>query len=58
LAGIWYAPLGVAAAIGLVLYFVGAVGAHLRKRDFKGIPNALVILIFSVLALVLRVASL
>jgi hypothetical protein len=27
LVGLWYAPLGIAAAIGLMLYFIGAVGA-------------------------------
>ncbi|MDX6434103.1 MAG: hypothetical protein QOE54_6469 [Streptosporangiaceae bacterium] len=58
LVGLWYAPLGIAAAIGLVLYFVGAVGAHLRKRDFKGLPPALVILIFAAVVLSLRAGSL
>ena len=58
LAGLWYAPLGIAAAIGVVLYFLGAVGAHLRERDFKGVPSALVILVFAVVVLVLRAASL
>lgn len=58
LVGFWYAPLGIAAAIGVVLYFIGAVGVHLRKRDFKGAPNALVFLIFAAVALSLRVASL
>lgn len=58
LAGLWYAPLGIAAAIGLVLYFIGAVGAHLRKRDFKGLPNALAILVVAAAALSLRAASL
>ncbi|WP_113700881.1 DoxX family protein [Nonomuraea lactucae] len=57
LIGLWYAPLGVAAAVGLVLYFVGAVGTHLRKGDFKGVPNAAVILVFSVAALILRIAA-
>lgn len=54
LVGLWYAPLGVAAAIGLVIYFVLAVGAHLRKGDVKGMPAALVILVLSALALVFR----
>jgi hypothetical protein len=58
LVGLWYAPLGIAAAIGVVLYFIGAVGAHLRKRDFKGVPNALVFLIFAAAALSLRAVSL
>ncbi|MBO2446795.1 DoxX family protein [Actinomadura barringtoniae] len=35
LAGFVVPPIGTAAAIGLVLYFVCAVGAHLRVRDFK-----------------------
>jgi uncharacterized membrane protein YphA (DoxX/SURF4 family) len=32
-AGIWSKPLGVAAAIGLMLYFDGAVFFHLRAKD-------------------------
>ncbi|MFD5078727.1 DoxX family protein [Streptomyces sp. NPDC058371] len=55
--GVWYRPLGVAAAIGLVLYFVGAVGAHLRKSDFKGLPNAAVLLVASLAALTLGAIS-
>jgi hypothetical protein len=27
--------IGTAAAVGLVLYFLGAVGAHLRARDYQ-----------------------
>ena len=30
-------PLGTAAAVGLVLFFLGAVGAHLRARVFHNI---------------------
>jgi hypothetical protein len=58
LVGIWYAPLGIAAAIGLVIYFILAVGAHVRKTDYKGIPNAAAILVFSALALIARILSL
>ncbi|HVV08877.1 DoxX family protein [Amycolatopsis sp.] len=57
-AGIWWAPLGIAAAVGVVLYFVGAVGAHLRKRDLQGAQTPAVYLIFGIAALVLRVVSL
>jgi hypothetical protein len=35
LLGVW--PLGVAAAIGLVLFFVGALTAHVRARVFRNI---------------------
>jgi hypothetical protein len=55
--GLWYGPLGVAAALGVVLYFVGAIGAHLRKRDFKGLLTPAVILIIAAAALTLRAAS-
>ena len=55
--GLWYAPLGIAAAIGVVLYFVGAIGAHLRKNDFKGMPSPGALLALAAAALVLRVIS-
>lgn len=56
-AGIWIKPLALAAAIGVVLYFVGAVGAHVRRSDFKNMPPAAVLLLISVAVLVLRLAS-
>ena len=31
--GIWVPALGIAAAVGLSLYFLGAVAAHLRVHD-------------------------
>jgi uncharacterized membrane protein YphA (DoxX/SURF4 family) len=33
LIGIWIPPLGIAASIGLALYFLGAVVAHVRAKD-------------------------
>jgi hypothetical protein len=57
LVGLWYAPLGIAAAIGIALYFLGAIGAHVRKGDYKALSTPLAILIFSVVVLSLRVAS-
>jgi hypothetical protein len=55
--GLWWAPLGVAAAAGVVAYFIGAVGAHLRVGDLKGAPPAAVILIVAAAALALRAAG-
>ena len=40
LAGIAVPALGIAAATGLVLYFIGAVIAHLRVRDYALGPAA------------------
>lgn len=42
--------LGMAAAIGLVLYFICAVGAHIRVRD-PGIAGAVSFLVLVVAAL-------
>jgi hypothetical protein len=53
--GIWWPPAGIAAGIGLVVYFVGALVSHLRVRDVKGIGPAASMLILSVAALALRV---
>ncbi len=32
--GVWVPEIGLAACLGLVLYFVLAMGAHVRARDF------------------------
>lgn len=57
LIGIAWAPLGIIAALGLVLYFVGAIIAHMRVRDFKGMPTPVVPLLFSVAVLVTRILA-
>jgi hypothetical protein len=56
--GLWWGSLGVAAATGIVLYFIGAIGAHLRKRDIKGIVTPVLALFLAAVALTLRIASL
>lgn len=53
--GIWWPLLGVAAAAGLLLYFVGAVASHLRVGDAKGIGPAFFMLVLSAAALATRV---
>lgn len=55
-AGLAVWPLGVAAAIGTILYFVGAVGSHLRVDD-RQIQGATVLLVVAVAALVLRLVT-
>jgi hypothetical protein len=57
LAGIWNKPLGVAAAVGLTLYFAGAIIAHLRKKDaIKDFGPALGLTVFSLLVVLLELA--
>ncbi|MER7465096.1 DoxX family protein [Streptomyces sp. NPDC097981] len=55
-AGLWVTPLGIAAAVGVTLYFIGAVISHVRVRDFELAPAAVLTLIAAA-ALVLRVAA-
>lgn len=57
LVGLWLAPLGIAAALGVVVYFVVAVGAHLRVGDVKGVTNPLVPLVVGAVVLALRIAT-
>jgi len=56
-AGIWWAALGVAGGIGLVLYFVGAIVSHLRVGDIKGIGPAFFMLMLTAGALTVRVLT-
>jgi DoxX-like family len=52
--GLWWAPLGVAAAVGVVLLMAGAIGLHLRAR----LLGAALISPFAVLAVAVLVAVL
>ena len=56
LIGLFWWPIGVAAAIGSILYFLGAVAAHLRVHDTQVAP-ATVLLLLSIAALVLRATT-
>ena len=55
--GIWWPLLGVAACIGLVIYFVGASVSHLRVGDVKGIGPAAFIFVLAAAALALRILT-
>jgi hypothetical protein len=58
-AGLWVYQLGVAAAIGLALYFLGAFIAHVRARYFQAGSVVTVVLfcLIGAAAAVLRLAS-
>ena len=55
LAGVRVPLIGIAAAIGLVLFFIAAIITHLRGHDYS-FGLAVVFLLLAVAALVLRVA--
>jgi hypothetical protein len=50
-------PIGVAAAIGLVLFFVGAVAIHLWKRVFHNIAAPIAFLLLASGSLTLALLS-
>jgi hypothetical protein len=56
LVGIGVPLIGTAAAVGLILFFVGAIITHLRARD-HGFGLAVAFLLLAVAALVLGLAS-
>lgn len=53
LVGIVVPLIGTAAAVGLILFFVGAIFTHLRARDYS-FGLAVVFLLLAVAALLLR----
>jgi uncharacterized membrane protein YphA (DoxX/SURF4 family) len=59
LVGIGVKPLGVAAGVGLIVYFVVAISSHLRVRDLVGehVGPAAVLLVVSSAAVALRLAA-
>jgi hypothetical protein len=57
IAGIAVPLIGAAAAIGLVLFFVCAIFAHLRVSWYSALPFPLAFLLLAVVALILRLAS-
>lgn len=53
----WWPILGVAAAFGLIVYFVGATVSHLRVGDVKGIGAAAFMLVVAAAALAMRILT-
>ncbi|MFC8224982.1 DoxX family protein [Streptomyces sp. NPDC057287] len=58
IAGLWWGPVGIAAATGLTLYFAGAVASHLRVGDRRGALPAVILTMASVALIVLRAVTL
>jgi DoxX-like family len=56
--GLFWAPLGVAAAIGVVLYFGTAIAFHIRADDAKNMPTPLALLVLGAAVLALQLATL
>jgi hypothetical protein len=56
--GLFWAPIGVAAAIGVVSYFLLAIASHVRADDTENLPTPIVIEVVAAAALALRLVTL
>jgi hypothetical protein len=54
LVGLVWAPLGIAAALALVVYFLVAMAFHIRAGDAEHLPTPLVMALLAAAALALR----
>jgi DoxX-like family len=57
LLGLIWAPVGLAAAACLVVYFLVAVTFHVRADDARNLPTPLVLAVVAAVALVLRLVT-
>jgi hypothetical protein len=57
LLGLAWAPIGVAAGIATVIYFLVAIGAHIRHGDLGNLPTPVVMELLAVAATALRLGS-
>jgi hypothetical protein len=57
LLGLLWAPIGVAAAVGVLCYFATAVAVHLRANDARNLPTPLAMAMIAAAVLVLRLAT-
>jgi hypothetical protein len=56
--GLFVPAIGIAAAIGLILYYAGALIMHLRLKDpLAQLLPAIVMMLFPAVALALRIAT-
>jgi len=51
-AGLFWPPVGVAAGAGLVLYFLLAIGAHVRAGDARNLPTPVAMELLALASLV------
>ena len=56
--GLLWAPIGIAAATGLICYFIVAVAFHIRANDAKNLPTPLTLAAIAAVVLALRLATL
>jgi hypothetical protein len=55
--GLWWRPLGIAAAACLAVYFAIACGFHIRARDTRNLSTPVTMAVLALTSLVLRIAT-
>lgn len=55
--GLLWPPIGVAAATGVIAYFLVAVAFHIRADDARGLPTPCALAAIAAAALVLQLAT-
>lgn len=56
-AGLFWAPIAIATAIGLIVYFAVAIAAHVRHHDTANAPTPVAIELMAIAVLVLQLAE-
>ncbi|MFE3292493.1 DoxX family protein [Rhodococcus sp. NPDC059234] len=57
IAGLFWWPIGLAAAVGVIAYFLGAVVMHLRANDKTIAPAGVLMLVAVVAAILVPIAA-
>ncbi len=57
LVGLWWKPLGVAAAGCLVIYFAIACGFHIHFRDLRNLATPVIMVVLAIASLALQLAT-
>lgn len=55
--GLWWQPLGIAAAACLLIYFATACGFHIRARDVRNLPTPVTMAVLALTSLALQLAT-
>jgi DoxX-like family len=56
--GLFWGPIGVAAGVGVICYFLVAIAFHIRADDARNLPTPVAIAVIAAAALTLRIATL
>jgi hypothetical protein len=57
LIGLFWVPLGVAAAAAIAVYFLVAIAAHIRSGDLEHVATPIVLELLAIATIVLRAAT-